>query len=90
MFSPASREVWTDLVRIARWDGVDLPEETKRGLWREEVRFRDASGAFLRSLDEAVGIGLRSGVLLSHDGAALIALAELGAANSRLPCRLRQ
>lgn len=87
---PGGGRLWTDLLSIERWNGEGLPEECRRGLWREEERRLGREGEFLKAVDDAVDLGIRLGVLLPHDAAGIIAYAENGARMAALPASLRK
>ncbi|MDQ2762361.1 MAG: hypothetical protein M3Y22_02355 [Pseudomonadota bacterium] len=85
LIAPGGSVFWTDLVRIDRWQTADLPEECTNGLWRGEERYVARRGAMMRAIDVAVTSAVRSGILLSHDAAGILALASTAAHRARLP-----
>lgn len=85
LVAPGGGVVWTDLVRIDRWRGADLPEECTNSLWCGEERHVARRGALMRAIDVAVTTAARSGILLGHDAAAIMALASNAADRARLP-----
>jgi hypothetical protein len=89
LVTPAGARHWTDLTRVAVWCGEGVPDECRRGLWRGEERHLRRTGAFMSAVDGAVEFGVRTGVLLPHDAALIVAHAEEAVRLASLPAALR-